>query len=317
MLTYADVCRQVRRLIDGNNGTTVTLTNWSRQRGVIYSVTLTRAHLPCVTSSGNGADMYATDLIARMHDMMEDMRLLATALCDEKRASEQQRFKVHATHEELKVLKVLAHYLLAAAEDGAAVAHSIHASIANDLEVQTKTFLACKREVCETRDHNTLLQDQLGAMHEQIQKDSNHIQQLRSRVHDLDERLQHTLMHSQRLALQIKSSVRNRSHLMWQRRLQRILAGTKVSNFSTNFNTNFRLLVPEARAYSQCGAVSQIWRDIMRSRQCMRWCWTDSQTRLTRAAHFCKAPNSTPPSRATQEISCRAPTAHVALKALK
>ena len=312
MLTYADVCRQVRRLIDGNNGTTVTLTNWSRQRGVIYSVTLTRAHLPCVTSSGNGADMYATDLIARMHDMMEDMRLLATALCDEKRASEQQRLKAHAKHEEVKVLKVLTNYLLASAEDGAAVAHSIHASIANDLEVQTKTLLACKREVCETRDHNTLLQDQLGAMHGQIQKESTYNQQLRSRVHDLDERLQHALMHSQRLALQIKSSVRNRSHLMWQRRLQRILAGTKESNFSTNF----RLSGPEARAHSQCGAVSHIWRDILRSRQCMRWCWTDSETRLTRAAHFCKAPNSTPPSRATQDISCRAPTAHVAQKAL-
>jgi hypothetical protein len=239
MLTYADVCRQVRRLIDGNNGTTVTLTNWSRQRGVTYSVTLTRAHLPCVTSSGNGAEMYASDLIARMHDMMEDMRLLATALCDEKRASEQQRLKAHAKHEELQVLKVLTHYLLASAEDAAAVAHSIHASIANDLEVQTQTLLACKREVCETRDHNdalgvqarethdhnTLLQDQLGAMHGHMQKESTYNQQLRSRVHDLEQRLQHALMHSQRLALQIKSSVRNRSHLMWQRRLQRILAG--------------------------------------------------------------------------------------------
>ena len=228
MLTYADVCRQVRRLIDGNNGTTVTLTNWSRQRGVTYSVTLTRAHLPCVTSSGNGADMYATDLIARMHDMMEDMRLLATALCDEKRASEQQRLKAHAKHEELKVLT---HYLLAAAEDAAAVAHSIHASIANDLELQTKSLLACKREICETRDHNTLLQDQLGAMHGQMQQETTYKQQLRSRVLELEERLQHALMHNQRLALQIKSSVRTRSHLMWQRRLQRILAGTKVSNF--------------------------------------------------------------------------------------
>lgn len=193
--------KRVRQMLDGKIGSTVTLTNWSKHRAVTYTVTMTRSHLPCITASGNAAKLYASDMIARAHDVFHDMTLLDEALSEEKSNFEEHKLQAHAAREELKIR-------LATCVEEADELRSFNASLNNELQVQTEELAAYKREIYETQDQCMLLQDKLDVAHVDVEQHKHLQHKLNRNLQDVEDRMQQAIVDSKKLTLRILLKVR-------------------------------------------------------------------------------------------------------------
>jgi hypothetical protein len=192
---------QVRRLLDGNVGSTVTLTNWSKQRAVSYTVTMTRSHVPCIMSSGNKPQLYALDVVARIQDLLDDLFALSHALSKERDGFEEHKLQARAAQEELKMV-------LTTAVDEADDLRGTNASLQKALEVQTEVISAYKREIYDAKDQCSLLQGQLREADDDMQEQQKSCLQLHNHVQDVEDRMQQAVVDNRKLSTRLVSKVR-------------------------------------------------------------------------------------------------------------
>ena len=204
---------QVRRLLDGNVGSTVTLTNWSKQRAVSYTVTMTRSHVPCITSSGNKPQLYALDVVTRIQDLFDDLLSLSHALSKERDGFEEHKLQARAAQEELKMV-------LTTAVDEADELRGTNASLQKALEVQTEVISAYKREIYDAKDQCSLLQGQLREADDDMQEQQKSCLQLHNHVQDVEDRMQQAVVDNRKLSMRLVSKVRKGA-------LSRALSGFK------------------------------------------------------------------------------------------
>ncbi len=196
--------REVRQLLDGGIGSTVTLTNWSRERETTYTVTMTRSHLPSIASSGNRPTVYASDLKTRSRDVFEEVLALSEALLEEKDNFEEFKLQSNADQEALKMR-------LASVEEEADGMRATHASLTSALDVQTEELAAYKNEIWEVTDEHTLLRCKLEEAQHEVLQHSARLLQLHNHIQDVEDRLQDALIGKRKLTLRVVTKVRHAS----------------------------------------------------------------------------------------------------------
>ena len=192
---------QIRRLLDGDVGSTVTLTNWSKQRAVSYTVTMTRSHVPCIVSSGNRPQLYTLDVVTRIRDLYDDAFALSQALSEERDQFEEHKFQARAAQEELKMV-------LTTAVEEADELRGMNASLQKALEVQTEELSAYKHEIYDAKDQCSLLQGQLREAEDEMQQQERSCMQLHNHVQDVEDRMQQAVVDNRKMGMRIVSKVR-------------------------------------------------------------------------------------------------------------
>ena len=198
--------KQVRQLLDGGIGSTVKLTNWSEQRQDMYTVTMTRSHLPSIASSGNSPRLYASDLKSRVRDVFDEVLALSEALLQEKDNFEEHKMQSSATREEIKIA-------LASAEEEASGLRATHTSLTHALDVQTEEIAAYKNEIYAVSDECTLLRGKWEDAQNEVLQHSARLLQLHNHIQDVEDRLQETTVSKRKLTVRIVSKVRQASLL--------------------------------------------------------------------------------------------------------
>jgi len=196
--------REVRQMLDGAIGSTVTLTNWSRQRRDTYTVTMTRSHLPSIASSGNRPRIYASDLENRSRDVFDEVLALSEALLEEKDNFEEFKLQSNADQEALKMR-------LASVEEEADGMRATHASLTSALDVQTEELAAYKKEIYAVTDEQTLLRCKLEEAEHQVLHHSARLLQLHNHIQDVEDRLQDAVVGKRKLTLRVVTKVRHAS----------------------------------------------------------------------------------------------------------